>query len=370
MSVRVSYSKQVAFGILFLLSILAVVEVGLRIYYFENPNFCDIKKSDAYTNVSNDLKNGICFDAINIVWNYYPVEYIQPNQNLNTIHINSDGFRGDEITKDKPSDTFRIFVIGGSTTFGWGSTSDKTTISGFLQQDFDNAHLNSKVQVINAGVGGTASIEEIEYVKNKLLGYNPDLIIVYDGYNDLITSSRALNQIQTNESLTDKLIVFDKTYLSFYKTPQILQLIVNDIKSRGQSQVTQVLDTMPVQEKANDWKDRWEKICELGKKEGFDTIVTIQPFLGTGNKTLTKYEQDYFLRTSNPIILKSYQSYADTLGELQNHCTGTADLRGAFDGVSDSTYWDYAHTTDAGNKMISAKLFELAMPILKQKGIK
>lgn len=369
MSVRVSYSKQVAFGILFLLVILAVVEVGLRIYYNNNPNFCEILKSDVYESVSNDLKNKICFDAINIVWNYYPVAFIKPNQNLYTIHIDSDGFRGPQITKDKPDNTYRIFVVGGSTAFGWGSTSDETTISGYLQQDFDNTHLNSKVQVINAGVGGTFSLVEAEYVKNKLLTYHPNMIIVYDGVNDIVTSSRALNQIQINESLTDKLVVLYKEYFTFYKTPQILQLVINDIKSRTQSQVTQILDKSTVTEKATMWKDNWEVICDLGKKEGFDTIITIQPFLGTGNKTLTKHEHDYFLKTSNPVILKSYQSYVDQLDNIKNHCTSTADLRGAFDGISEPVYWDAVHVGDMGNKIIAEKLFELANPVLKQKGI-
>ena len=44
------------------------------------------------------------------------------------------GFRGTEFSEIKPSDTYRIFMIGGSTMFGAGATSDETTIPGYLQQ--------------------------------------------------------------------------------------------------------------------------------------------------------------------------------------------------------------------------------------------
>ncbi|MFQ5506855.1 MAG: hypothetical protein ACE5F1_18950, partial [Planctomycetota bacterium] len=40
------------------------------------------------------------------------------NQNLpGRLHVNSHGFRGEEIQKEKPDGAFRIFVMGGSTVF-------------------------------------------------------------------------------------------------------------------------------------------------------------------------------------------------------------------------------------------------------------
>ena len=52
--------------------------------------------------------------------------------------------RGPDITQDKPNDTYRIIIIGGSTVYGSGSTSDKTTIPGFLQEKIDNLELIKK----------------------------------------------------------------------------------------------------------------------------------------------------------------------------------------------------------------------------------
>ena len=43
-------------------------------------------------------------------------------------NLNSLGFRGPEFSEIKPSNTYRIFMVGGSTMFGAGASSDEATI--------------------------------------------------------------------------------------------------------------------------------------------------------------------------------------------------------------------------------------------------
>lgn len=368
MSVRVSYSKQAIAGIMLILVVLSAVEIALRIYNYEYP-LCTIMKSDAYENVNYDLKKQICFDSLDLIWNYYPLSYIKPNQHFQTINIDSDGFRGPEIEKQKPENTYRIFVVGGSTTFGWGTTADNTTIPGYLQKDFNDAKTDYKVEVINAGIDSAFSLTESQLVTDKLAKYNPDLIIVYDGYNDIVTASRVNNIYEIKGSFTDTMIDFFKNNLSFYKTPVIGQLLVNEITSKGvyRSDITKTFDSSDIQEKVSLWKDRWSNVCDLGKKENLDMMITVQPFLGTGDKPLTKYEQDYLNKTNNLAKLPSYQLYVNTLDDLNNHCSKTADLRNVFDGVTEPVFYDYAHAADAGNKIVADKLFQLSMPLVQQK---
>ena len=40
-------------------------------------------------------------------------------------------------------------------------------------------------------------------------------------------------------------------------------------------------------------KENWELLCELGKENNFDIIITLQPMAGFGNKILTKQELKY-----------------------------------------------------------------------------
>ena len=72
----------------------------------------------------------------NLCSNFYNEEYLMyepwPSKGIGA-HINEHGFRGPEITKEKPVNTFRVFLVGTSTTFGSGS-DDKTQIFSVLQK--------------------------------------------------------------------------------------------------------------------------------------------------------------------------------------------------------------------------------------------
>ena len=53
-----------------------------------------------------------------------------------SVQLNSHGFRGPEITKEKPDNTYRIFAVGGSTTHGLALVADNETWSYYLQKKF------------------------------------------------------------------------------------------------------------------------------------------------------------------------------------------------------------------------------------------
>ena len=61
----------------------------------------------------------------------------------NKIGFNSEGFRGDEFSKEKSSDVYRIFIVGGSTILG-AETSNETTIPAIVQKMFDKQNFNTK----------------------------------------------------------------------------------------------------------------------------------------------------------------------------------------------------------------------------------
>ena len=101
-------------------------------------------------------------------------------------NLNSLGFRGSEFSEIKPPNTYRIFMVGGSTMVGSGGSSDDTTIPGILQKMFDSDNSNlKKIEVINAGFSGANHVTEYNLIKQKLVTFSPDLVIVYDGWNSL-----------------------------------------------------------------------------------------------------------------------------------------------------------------------------------------
>ena len=310
MSVQVSYKKQILFFIIIFFVSIAAAELIAKIWWSMIEN-CAFEDSEIYRELTPEMRKQMCVDSYQI---QFSSQRIEPNQNLDTININSHGFRGQEITLEKPSNTYRIFAIGGSTMLGTGSTSDVTTIPGFLQTYFDKNSEGVKVEVINAGISGAWSLSESSLIKNKLLKFNPDLFIIYDGWND-----SAEGYPGTVSKLSES------------------------------------------------WKNRWQEICLLGQDVNFDVIIIIQPVAGTGNKQLTEQEYGFALANKETGLLDRLDILASTLSQLDDQCTVTADFRNAFDDFDSAIFWDNGHVGNAGNKIIAKKMFDISLPIIKNK---
>lgn len=104
--------------------------------------------------------------------------------------VNSRGFRGPEFDASKAEGTYRIFALGGSTTFGFFpsiSADDKTypaQLQTILNKNKPDANV-SKYEVINAGVPGYSTRTSLHNLASRILYYQPDMIIIYHNTNDL-----------------------------------------------------------------------------------------------------------------------------------------------------------------------------------------
>lgn len=96
-----------------------------------------------------------------------------------TYKTNKKGLRGTEYSYEKPSDVHRILMLGDSYLFGWGLNLDDT-LPVILEKC-----LNKKYEVINAGIYGYNTVQEIEYLKREGIRYNPDVVIIYFVMNDI-----------------------------------------------------------------------------------------------------------------------------------------------------------------------------------------
>lgn len=99
-----------------------------------------------------------------------------PNQSTEHFSIDSHGFRGPEVSRDKNGKK-RLAVIGGSSAFGTGLASDADTFESGLER-----LLNA--EVINAAVIGHQSGQELVVLLTELVDFKPDLVIAFDGFND------------------------------------------------------------------------------------------------------------------------------------------------------------------------------------------
>ena len=112
------------------------------------------------------------------------------------IQANKDGLRDREHTKEKPPKTFRIAVMGDSFTEALQVPMEKTFWWKMRKQlnKKCTALSDRKVEVINFGVQGYGTAQQLMTLRHKAWKYSPDLVILafFPG-NDLINNSKKLD---------------------------------------------------------------------------------------------------------------------------------------------------------------------------------
>lgn len=318
MSVQVSYKKQIILGIILLIVLLIVIEVFANVWLY-HIHRCDFEDNELFEDEDPEIIRKMCLESLGIdTSNDNELTWIPGTRNnfygidKSIVSINSERLRGPEFSKSKPENTFRIFTVGGSTTFGSGVLDDQTW-SYYLQEMYDQSKLEVEVEIINVGKPSKSSFSEAKEIKEKWIHYEPDLFIVYDGLNEIASQV-------------------------VHKSP----------------------DASPTQ-----WKERWTEICDIGNQNGFEVIITLQPTVYSGKKVLTDQELKHSQTKLSAKAATLYLSYAEKLFELKDHCT-IADLRDLFNEVEGPIFFDAGHTGKRGHYITAEKMFELSFPFVTQ----
>lgn len=93
-------------------------------------------------------------------------------------------FNPQSFPQNKAPGTYRIFTLGGSTTYG-RPYSDATSFSGWLRELLPLVDDSKTWKVINAGGISYASYRAA-HLMEELVNYQPDLFIVYTGHNEFL----------------------------------------------------------------------------------------------------------------------------------------------------------------------------------------
>jgi hypothetical protein len=115
-------------------------------------------------------------------------EGVRPSLDLNEnraqrlkFSTNSRGFRGEEFDPKVKNRKLRIFCVGGSTT-ACGFCSDSDTWPKKLEYYLGEHGVSA--EVINAGTIGWSSYQEYLLVKEEVMSYCPDLLLLHQGWNE------------------------------------------------------------------------------------------------------------------------------------------------------------------------------------------
>ena len=280
--------------------------------------------------------------------------------------INSHGFRGPEPRQDKRPG-YRILILGDSIAFG-NFLSLRETFAYQLQQllfaDSQDA------EVLNFGVGGYDTVQEVALLESRGLQYEPDLVVVTYCLNDaaivsanlkFIEELRArernvLYRLRVVQFVAEKLdIVKHKTWVDHKNDREVFRREyghqIDPIRD-GETELLALMDEAPPVHPSKWYGDRdrvgrlrfaFRRLSELSRQAGFSVVVVIVPWLieGGGNYPYT---------TVHRIV------------ELEARRAGfaTIDLTGRFvsAGIGNLKRHprDYLHANEAGHAIIADEL--------------
>lgn len=152
-------------------------EVVLRVcllHFADEPRFKTYASGEMIQNRYSEARL-ILHDSLFYVTN--PKFAYGPNKH------NEQGFRGEEIERNSNQTKIRIACLGGSTTYSDGVKDYKESYP-FLLQSF-LGEMGQKVEVINAGVPGYNSLQNLKNYELRIKHLEPDYIVLYQGINDL-----------------------------------------------------------------------------------------------------------------------------------------------------------------------------------------
>lgn len=330
--------------------------------------------------------------------------------------INSQGFRDDQdLPLAKPKDEIRIFIIGGSTAFGQGNKSNQDTISYNLEKLLNNRvndqrknpdnyypdefpfYPSSRVKalakkpkikqgqyrVINAAVPGYTSGNQLALLMLEISPYKPDLIIVLDGYGDLMlpSSKSAATIPKLDEFMTDASKHFraslNHSIQNFFKDSYLLKasqlyffkpetnvaqktlVIESDVKS--------LTDFLPkTEEEVNlrlkRWQEHEKQLIRFASSFKIPVVIAIQPEI-TGKAKLspeeiaiTKELGDVYLSK----IKSNYPKFVKAGKQLEKAFPGNVKFLNFYnlnDKFPAKSFVDAIHLTADANEQMAEQIY-------------
>ncbi|MBK7393071.1 MAG: SGNH/GDSL hydrolase family protein [Chloracidobacterium sp.] len=168
---------------------LLLVEIALRVVGYSSPEFYAADVSRGYALIPG-------------MWGTYSKE------GRSFVVINSDGFRDVEHKVDKPPGTFRIAVIGDSYVEAF-QVEQSESFTNFVRDELTKCGGadGKQIEMLNFGVSGYGTAQELITIREKVLKYSPDIVMLV---------------MTTNNDITDNSPYFKKTPIPYFTADGVL----------------------------------------------------------------------------------------------------------------------------------------------------
>lgn len=217
------------------------------------------------------------------------------------VDINAQGYRGR--MPDPAFQGFRIIVLGDSITFG--NFLDLESTYAYQLSDILNT-CGMACEVLNFGIGGYDTLQEVALLEHRGLAYKPDLVVVGFCLNDIGVVSPNYEYIDKVERYRSNLIFYSRLVQfiddrlaraqvgSWLQEKNRAEVFKKDFAGRiaeihdSENRLLDLMDRIPDQYPSNWYKSRlrvgrlryaFERLSQLSKKENFTVVVLTIPRL-------------------------------------------------------------------------------------------
>lgn len=318
------------------------------------------------------------------------------------IRHNMQGFRrSTEVSRDKPDDVYRVFLMGGSTAYGlgclWEQIGDFPVIKNsecidtYLEKFLSDALPGQKIEVINAAITSTWTHHHLIYLNQTILKYDPDMVIFVDGRNDYFEYGKDHDQFSSYAYGEHAHLIMARPTIGslayangfwLYRKSALAHVTFRAIRSTKRSLFDQSAPA-PIDMKnalhdletafQNNALKMNERLALILKNEEISAVFVLQPLLVLERERMplmASAERELFLfnlsfRPSNSE--EFYKKAVDVIRPLQKstvekHGEIFMDGTMVFEESSDQVFTDYCHLTPKGNELLARRIAKDVLP--------
>jgi lysophospholipase L1-like esterase len=331
-----SVKKQVFFFLILSILLLSLAEGSIRIWaYFFRTSY------ERYNSTTKRLE-------------------LVPNLRLqrgpDELVINSKGFLGPEFNQEKRQGVFRIISIGDSCTFtdGVWAKAYPALLERLLNQD----RTPRRFEVINAGIEGYNSTLARARLTDEILRYDPDMVTIYIGWNDLMKTSPQDMAASGEPSLLSR--IKQDSYL-FKAYRKLIFAYLRPLLSKpgihaSTGQLYQLDGFVPIQ-----YRNNLEEMIGTLKRRKVKAVLFTLPTVVTPGMSHAE------LRTQNVIfpyyvgafdvasLLELVAAYNKTITDVAaKYTVPVVDLSATFNELDKrKLFWDTMHPSRRGHEIIA-----------------
>lgn len=305
----------------------------------------------------------------------YPEAYILPQPD------------GENAPLLKPKGEIRVIALGGSTMVGAGASHPAKSILPRLEYFLRQSQLPDaqKIRTINAAHSGYTSTNEMVLLTTRMLAFQPDLIVVLNGYNDFSEFIfhkdlppfwntyddhlyRGFNRVQTLSGTMAQAGYLLSKKLYCLAVPRAWLFSRRYHSHRLWVQNKDKVSPPSFENVMKIYRLNLLTMMGVASSHKIPIIIVLQPNV-VYKKPLSPEEEkimapnDYFTK----YLSACYSDAVDLFRELANsNPTIFYDLSGAFENMDQTIYTDACHYNDMGQDILAQKLAPLCIRALQQ----